>query len=373
MNKNTFSSQIDVLPCEHYFAAANTYKGFKSYFDEVFSPQKLDTIYILKGGPGVGKSTLMKKCAELALEKGLTPVCYHCSSDPYSLDGVVIREKNLAIIDGTAPHATDPSVAGVKEIIINMGQCWDIAKLRENSPQVLALSAKKSSCYKAAYKFLDAEKQIKDCLCEISYLCLLEQKMQNDIQRRCKRMFKKLDTFSLPTTDIRITNANSCMGDVRLFTFEKKAKNICFIKGLRFIEELYTKALLEESKKYNANAVISKNPCETDVVDGIYFPQTDTCFTAFDDAYARSLDKKGIPYTVINMRRFCDNEKYSQNRAYYRFGEKCRDEMHTEALSYLADAGKIHAHLEKIYSGCTDYKAVSAMSDRVIDTIFKSI
>ncbi len=370
MNKSAFSGQIDTLPCDHYFAAANTHIGFKSYFNDIFSPSDFDFIYILKGGPGVGKSTLMKKCAKTALEKGLTPVCYHCSSDPDSLDGVVINELRTAVIDGTSPHTQDPSAAGVKETIINMGQCWDIPSLKQNSHQVLALSAKKSSCYKAAYKFLDAEKQIKDCLCEISYLCHSEQKMRDDIQRRCKRLFKKQPLPSVTQTNLRITNANSCAGNIRLFTFEKKAKSICFIKGLRFIEELYLTALLKEAQKYNADALISKSPNNPDITDGIYFPQIHTSFTLFDDRYAAYLDKNGTPYTIINMRRFCDNEQYSKNRSYYRFGEKCRNEMHNEALSYLADAGKLHGELESIYSKCTNYDMVSEMSAETIHEIF---
>ena len=41
-----------------YFAAANTYKGFISYFDTVFDPEKVSRLYVLKGGPGTGKTAL---------------------------------------------------------------------------------------------------------------------------------------------------------------------------------------------------------------------------------------------------------------------------------------------------------------------------
>ena len=46
-----------------YFAAANTYTGFISYFDTVFDPEKFSRLYVLKGGPGTGKSSFMKKIA----------------------------------------------------------------------------------------------------------------------------------------------------------------------------------------------------------------------------------------------------------------------------------------------------------------------
>ena len=46
------------------FTAANTEKGFCSYFDELIHDEKLKRVYLIKGGPGCGKSTLMKKIAD---------------------------------------------------------------------------------------------------------------------------------------------------------------------------------------------------------------------------------------------------------------------------------------------------------------------
>ena len=46
---------------EEYYAAANGFSGFRSNFNEVFNKNSLTHLFILKGGPGTGKSTLMKK------------------------------------------------------------------------------------------------------------------------------------------------------------------------------------------------------------------------------------------------------------------------------------------------------------------------
>ena len=47
-----------------FFASSNSYKGFQSYFDLIYNPKNLKKIYIVKGGPGTGKSHLMKSVAE---------------------------------------------------------------------------------------------------------------------------------------------------------------------------------------------------------------------------------------------------------------------------------------------------------------------
>lgn len=47
----------------HMFAGRNTAEGFFSYYDHIMPQEKAERIIILKGGPGVGKSTFMKKIA----------------------------------------------------------------------------------------------------------------------------------------------------------------------------------------------------------------------------------------------------------------------------------------------------------------------
>ena len=88
-----------------YFAAANTGSGFVSYFSEIFDPDEMKKLYIIKGGPGTGKSTLAGKLADAAEERGHTVTRYLCSSDPSSLDGIMIEDLRVGVIDGTAPHA----------------------------------------------------------------------------------------------------------------------------------------------------------------------------------------------------------------------------------------------------------------------------
>lgn len=97
-------------PKVQYFLGANSPSGFYSLYSELLPPEQARGIYILKGGPGCGKSTLMRRIAALAEETG-EPVEYIlCSGDPASLDAVVLPEKRIALVDGTAPHVVVPYV-----------------------------------------------------------------------------------------------------------------------------------------------------------------------------------------------------------------------------------------------------------------------
>ena len=87
-----------------YFAASNSAEGFKSYYANVFDKNDFSKIYVIKGGPGTGKSSFMREIASRADEKGFSAILIYCSSDPASLDGVILPELKIAVLDGTPPH-----------------------------------------------------------------------------------------------------------------------------------------------------------------------------------------------------------------------------------------------------------------------------
>lgn len=87
-----------------YFLGANSPTGFYSLYDQLIDPAAAEDIFILKGGAGCGKSSLMRKVARAMEDKGLAVEYIQCSGDPESLDGVVIPALKTAIVDGTAPH-----------------------------------------------------------------------------------------------------------------------------------------------------------------------------------------------------------------------------------------------------------------------------
>jgi hypothetical protein len=64
--------------------------------------------YFIKGRPGSGKSTMLKKLVAEAKRRGFDADVYHCGLDPHSLDMVILPEKSLAIFDSTAPHEYFP-------------------------------------------------------------------------------------------------------------------------------------------------------------------------------------------------------------------------------------------------------------------------
>lgn len=141
-----------------YFPGANTPEGFYSYYDYIMNRNSAKRIIVLKGGPGTGKSTFMKKVAQHIKSKGYDTELLHCSSDPKSLDGVCSRKLGFLILDGTAPHIVDPKYPGAVDEIINLGDCWDKEKIIANKEEIIKTGERISAYFADAYRFLAAAK-----------------------------------------------------------------------------------------------------------------------------------------------------------------------------------------------------------------------
>lgn len=138
----------------HLYPGGNTPEGFYSYYNYIIGQMEAQKIFCIKGGPGTGKSTLMKAVGKYFEEKGESVDYMWCSSDPDSLDGVLLSEKNIALIDGTAPHIVDPKNPGAVDKIVNMGECWNEDLLRKHKKEITYCGAKISESFDIAYGYL---------------------------------------------------------------------------------------------------------------------------------------------------------------------------------------------------------------------------
>ena len=125
----------------HYFPGNNTPEGFFSYYSYILDPKEAKRIYCIKGGPGNGKSTFMRKIGEEFLDRGMNVDFLHCSSDSNSLDGIIIKNKRTAFIDATRPHVTDPINPGAVDEIINLGAMWKNSDLTAAKRDIIRLNS----------------------------------------------------------------------------------------------------------------------------------------------------------------------------------------------------------------------------------------
>lgn len=138
------------MPHIHLFAGANSALGFFSLYHHL-AANDLNRVYILKGGPGTGKSTLIKEVAK-SFGEGLE--LYHCTAAPDSLDGLIIPSRQVSVIDGTPPHAIEPVLPGAVQQAIDLGRYWDWRGLRARRRELAELTTSIKAAYSLAYGWL---------------------------------------------------------------------------------------------------------------------------------------------------------------------------------------------------------------------------
>lgn len=151
----------------HMYPGNNTPEGFFSYYQYILSQREADKIICIKGGPGVGKSTFMRKIGEKLLNDGHDIDFMHCSSDNGSLDGIVLRDKKIAMIDGTSPHIVDPINPGAVDSIIHLGDFWDEEGIRKNRDALISNNDRIKSIFARAYNYLAAAGKMYDNISSI--------------------------------------------------------------------------------------------------------------------------------------------------------------------------------------------------------------
>ena len=86
----------DLTQRTQFFLGANSGEGFVSLYEHWIDQAAAQAFYVLKGGAGCGKSTLMRRVAQALEDEGYYVEYILCSGDPDSLDGVSIPGKGAA-------------------------------------------------------------------------------------------------------------------------------------------------------------------------------------------------------------------------------------------------------------------------------------
>jgi hypothetical protein len=102
-------SSLNKTGCiRHRFFGGSTPEGPVDYVENITG--NTATRYFIKGRPGSGKSTMLKKILKSAQNRGMDTEVYHCGFDPDSLDMLLFPELRLCIFDSTSPHEYYPSL-----------------------------------------------------------------------------------------------------------------------------------------------------------------------------------------------------------------------------------------------------------------------
>jgi hypothetical protein len=148
------------MPGIKYFLSANSPEGFVSYHEAWLDGW--DTVFLLKGGPGGGKSTFMRRVQRHMEARGLPCEEVYCATDPSSLDGLGIPALGAALFDATPPHAADPRYFGSKDVYLSLGEYCDTAPLKAKWHHIAGLTDRYRAMFPRITRCLSGAKSMSD-------------------------------------------------------------------------------------------------------------------------------------------------------------------------------------------------------------------
>jgi len=144
----------------HIFAAGNTARGFVQWYDSVL--KGLEQVYILQGPPGCGKSTLIQSVGEKLLRHQVRVEWIHSPLDHEKLDGVILPDLQMGIVDGTPPRLITPQVPLAVERVLDLSNATDVSAVRVQQAKIRSLQEQIGAQQQRAYDLFAEALKIHD-------------------------------------------------------------------------------------------------------------------------------------------------------------------------------------------------------------------
>lgn len=347
------------------FLAANSPKGFVSFFDELYNPYQNTHAYIIKGGPGTGKSSLMKKIGAAAEEKGLEVIYVFCSSDPKSLDGLIIPELSFCIADGTSPHVLEPRFPGAVENIVNLGAFWKKEELFEKANEIRSLSLENSIYHRRSVRFLAAAGELLEENERLVFSLILEEKLSGFAQRFCSRELPNKKTGMPGKKRNCLLSAVTPEGVVFFdSTVRALATRIIAIEDENGpVSGALLEQIGETAVKNGHDVIFCRCPMKPHgFCEHLIFPGASLALVTVKTAHELSLSIS----RTIHARRFLDEKRLFESKRRLSLNRRLSAELTNGSVEMLSKAKAVHDRLERLYIESMDFEKLNNFSKEFI-------
>ena len=336
------------------FASANRADGFHSDFEAVFS--EVGRRILLKGGPGTGKSSFLRAVAEAAEKRGMAAERFACSSDPSSLDGVIIPALDLALVDATAPHEMSPRLPGAADELLDFGQFWDRKQLAGRRAEIESLCERKASGYRTALLGLAQEGALLgEGLRRLEGL-LLRERMAAAVSRLGAFPVKKRAAVGQQRS--RTILSPGMRGTVLLRGLEGQAAEIRCVSPFYGSEFLFLEELRCQALAAGQAVTVSYDPLLPRYPNAVYLEES------------RRLFLVGNSDGGVNLRRFFEAADVAKLRPLLRTIRQCRKPLRAVSEAGFAEMREAHFALEKIYGAAMDFTAKERFQQDYLASLF---
>jgi energy-coupling factor transporter ATP-binding protein EcfA2 len=352
------------------YAEGNTARGFHDFFSSVF--HGLDRLYVITGGPGTGKSTLVKTIGDQFVSRGHAVEWIHCPFDNGAVDGVILTEINIGLIDGTPPRQIDSAALGVPVEYVDLHAATDSHKLQREEERIEALHSEISDVYQKAYSTFAEALSIHDEWEKI-YIANMDYAKANKVtEELAERLFEDRTLAKPAKVRHMFFGAATPKGAVDYIQdLTADVAKRYFIKGRPGSGKstmLKNLAAIAEEKGFDVE--VYHCGFDPNSLDMLLLPERSIAI--FDSTAPHEYFPSRYTDEIIDMYARAIAAGTDEKHAAELAGIQARySGRMKEATSYLAEGKALHDELVAIYKAATDYKKVESVTQDVLSAILK--
>ncbi len=379
----------------NYFLGVLSPAGYAGYHGSELLNYSKDVV-LLKGTPGCGKSTLIKKVAQYFTDENCTVECIHCALSPNSLDGVICDKYNFIMLDATAPHEIEPKYPVAYEKIMPLYYCLNAGKISAHRKEIIAKYKEKAVLYERSLRYMAASASLLSdtsrtaltftnlakasdfakTLCRV-YLPL-RKNLQSEAENSCaqnkpineKQSTLQEQTQKSPKEKKRFLSALTGDGIVYYAsTIEKLANKIIVLNddyacASKHILEIMRKDAL--SKGYEVISCYCSLFAH-DKIEHLILPELSLAISTSNSHHKAKFSKENNEYVRnIHCERFTNKQSLQLRKKRLHFNKKASCELLQKACEFLKDVQVCHSEIEQYYINAADFSVQGRAYNKII-------
>ncbi len=366
---------VDKPYIRRFFASGNSAYGFYSLHNNILGP-KGKRVIILKGGPGTGKTTILKKVGEAMLDRGYPIEYFHCASESKSLDGVSVPELRAAVVDGTYPHVIDPVLPGAYDEIVNLGEFWDDAKLTFYREEIECLDAIIKEYFTEAYCYLAQAKVALDhvklhtaSIMNLSNINMATENLLEKLLGQEKNRGRTSHERHLFASSITPEGPVNFYADIL-----QKCRHFYFLTGdagagkSTLLEKVY-----QACTQKGLDIEVYRCGFDPQKIDAIVIPEKKMALVKTTEYHFFSLpaNQKIKSQCTLALGHFSNHEAYRSKTNLLNEYREDFSRLLAKAVGCLKKAKLTHAKREQYYSNAMDFSSVNKVREKIIAKILR--
>ena len=343
-----------------YFLGANSAQGFFSLYETLLPPGQAERIFLIKGGAGCGKSTLMRTVGQALEAQGRTIEYIPCSGDPDSLDGVYDAGAGLLLVDATAPHAMDARYGGITERYVDLSVCYDMDAMKRQREKLLSLSDAYRACYERAWRWLASEAGMygdgRAMLLTEETRRKMARRARGILNRECRRRGREPGQVSC-----RFLSAVTCRGEVICIgTVRVLCPRLYGMEDTFGLSDSFLRQLRDGAAAAGYDVICCPSPLEPERLEHLLLPGLGLGFVN-----QRALPEGESFYRRIRFDAMPEAETLRTRRRCLRFLRRSAALLRENAVEELREAKALHDELEACFNPHVDFDRVGQITAAV--------